>query len=36
MAMDIITKDKKEIHWIGFPQNSSHEIIRLEVCLKQK
>ncbi len=31
MAMNIISKDKKEIKWIGFPTNSAQECQDLEV-----
>lgn len=31
MAMNIISKDKKEIKWIGFPTNSAQECKDLEV-----
>lgn len=36
MAMNIISKEKKEIKWIGLPTNSAQECQNLEVhCLKQ-
>lgn len=31
MAMGIITKEKKEIHWVGLPTNSKQDLYRLEV-----
>lgn len=35
MAMNIISKEKKEIKWIGLPTNSAQECQNLEVrCLK--
>uniref|UniRef100_A0A4W5QRX7 E2F/DP family winged-helix DNA-binding domain-containing protein n=1 Tax=Hucho hucho TaxID=62062 RepID=A0A4W5QRX7_9TELE len=33
MAMNIISKDKKEIRWIGLPTNSAQECQHLEVIL---
>ena len=32
MAMNIISKEKKEIRWIGLPTNSAQECHNLEVC----
>ena len=32
MAMNIISKEKKEIKWIGLPTNSAQECQQLEVC----
>lgn len=32
MAMNIISKEKKEIRWIGLPTNSAQECQNLEVC----
>lgn len=32
MAMNIISKEKKEIKWIGLPTNSAQECQNLEVC----
>ena len=36
MAMNIISKEKKEIRWIGLPTNSAQECQNLEVggCLR--
>ena len=31
MALNIISKDKKEIKWIGLPTNSAQELKNLEV-----
>ena len=31
MAMNIISKEKKEIKWIGLPTNSAQEVHNLEV-----
>ena len=31
MAMNIITKEKKEIRWVGLPTNSAQECLYLEV-----
>ncbi len=33
MAMDIISKEKKEIRWIGLPVNSKQDLHKLEVTL---
>lgn len=33
MAMNIISKEKKEIKWIGLPTNSAQECQNLEVCV---
>ena len=33
MAMNIITKEKKEIRWVGLPTNSAQECLHLEVSL---
>lgn len=33
MAMNIISKEKKEIKWLGLPTNSAQEYQNLEVCL---
>lgn len=33
MAMNIISKEKKEIRWIGLPTNSAQECRNLEVCV---
>lgn len=33
MAMNIISKEKKEIKWIGLPTNSAQECQNLEVGL---
>ena len=33
MAMNIISKEKKEIRWIGLPTNSAQECQNLEVSL---
>nr|CAB3266920.1 Dp-1 Transcription factor [Phallusia mammillata] len=30
MAMDIIFKDKKDIHWVGLPTNSAQEVLALQ------
>jgi len=35
MAMNIISKDKKEITWIGLPKNSDHEIIQKQLEKKE-
>lgn len=35
MAMDIISKDKKEIQWKGLPRTSLNDIEELKVCLQQ-
>ena len=35
MAMNIISKEKKEIKWIGLPTNSAQEYQHLEVMLEQ-
>lgn len=32
MAMDIISKDKKEIQWRGLPRTSLNDIEELKVC----
>lgn len=32
MAMDIISKEKKEIQWKGLPSTSVEDIEQLEVC----
>lgn len=32
MAMDIISKDKKEIQWKGLPRTSVNDIEELKVC----
>lgn len=32
MAMNIISKEKKEIRWIGLPTNSAQECQNIEVC----
>lgn len=32
MAMDIISKDKKEIQWKGLPRTSLNDIEELKVC----
>jgi len=32
MAMNIISKEKKEIRWIGLPTNTAQECQGLEVC----
>jgi transcription factor Dp-1 len=32
MAMDIISKDKKEIQWKGLPRTSQNDIEELKVC----
>lgn len=32
MAMNIISKEKKEIRWIGLPTNSVQECEHIEVC----
>lgn len=34
MAMNIISKEKKEIHWIGLPTNSAQECLDLETRKK--
>jgi hypothetical protein len=31
MAMDIITKEKKEIRWVGLPTHSKQDLHKLEV-----
>nr|XP_006818015.1 PREDICTED: transcription factor Dp-1-like [Saccoglossus kowalevskii] len=36
MAMNIISKEKKEIRWIGLPTNSAQECANLELEKKQK
>ena len=37
MAMNIISKEKKEIKWIGLPTNSAQECQNLEVhCLSRR
>ncbi|XP_058099875.1 transcription factor-like protein DPB [Magnolia sinica] len=36
MAMDIIAKDKKEIHWKGFPRTIINDIEELQVCSRLK
>ncbi|XP_077988364.1 transcription factor Dp-1-like isoform X1 [Glandiceps talaboti] len=36
MAMNIISKEKKEIKWIGLPTNSAQECANLELEKKQK
>lgn len=33
MAMDIISKDKKEIQWRGLPRTSMNDIEELKVCV---
>ena len=33
MAMNIISKEKKEIKWIGLPTNSAQECLDLEVSI---
>ena len=33
MAMNIISKEKKEIRWIGLPTNSVQECQHIEVCV---
>lgn len=33
MAMNIISKEKKEIKWLGLPTNSAQEYQNLEVCI---
>lgn len=35
MAMNIISKEKKEIKWIGLPTNSAQECQNLEVIFQQ-
>ena len=35
MAMNIISKEKKEIKWIGLPTNSVQECQHIEVCTFQ-
>jgi len=35
MAMNIISKEKKEIKWIGLPTNSVQECQHIEVCIFQ-
>ena len=30
MAMNIISKEKKEIRWLGLPTNSAQECLKLE------
>jgi len=32
MAMDIISKDKKEIQWKGLPRTSVNDIEEIKVC----
>ena len=32
MAMNIISKEKKEIRWLGLPTNSAQECQHIEVC----
>jgi len=34
MAMEIIYKDKKDIHWVGLPTNSVQEVQALQVFQK--
>lgn len=34
MAMDIISKDKKEIHWKGLPLTTFNDIEELKVSLR--
>ena len=36
MAMNIISKEKKEIRWIGLPTNSAQECQHLEEEKRQK
>ena len=36
MAMDIISKDKKEIQWKGLPRTSLNDIEELKVCKQSK
>ncbi|ELR22838.1 transcription factor e2f/dimerization partner (tdp) domain containing protein [Acanthamoeba castellanii str. Neff] len=36
MAMDIITKEKKEIRWVGLPTHSKQDLHKLEVRLVSK
>lgn len=36
MAMNIITKEKKEIRWVGLPVNSLQECRRLEQEREQR
>lgn len=36
MAMNIISKEKKEIRWIGLPTNSAQECHNLEVGLRER
>lgn len=33
MAMDIISKDKKEIQWKGLPRTSLNDVEELKVCI---
>lgn len=33
MAMDIISKDKKEIQWKGLPRTSLNDMEELKVCM---
>lgn len=35
MAMDIISKDKKEIQWRGLPRTSMNDIQELKVSVQQ-
>ena len=35
MAMNIISKEKKEIKWVGLPTNSAQECQQLEVCVEE-
>ncbi|XP_074594132.1 transcription factor Dp-1-like [Brevipalpus obovatus] len=36
MAMNIISKEKKEIRWIGLPTNAAQELVELETEKKQR
>jgi len=36
MAMNIISKEKKEIRWIGLPTNSAQECRNLEVGVRER
>ncbi|XP_078489777.1 transcription factor protein [Ciona intestinalis] len=36
MAMDIIYKDKKDIHWVGLPTNSAQEVQTLQTEKKNR
>jgi hypothetical protein len=36
MAMDIISKDKKEIQWKGLPRTSLNDIEELKVCSQSR